>query len=200
MKKTVLFLLASVLLLAGCNRGLKFTVQGTLDDVRIPYADSVKVVCERIEKPILAAVTNHAFQLQGKVEKPSIAKLQAVGTERRTTRPFILEEGAISFREGRAYGTPLNDSTEAFTKRLNDISKQYAGQQEELKKAIQKEFSAFVSRHPKDPCAIYAIMVGNRRVEPEFLRSLIDMTAPEIKNDGEIHALYGRLKKISQDE
>ena len=201
MKKSVLFLLASVLVLAGCNRGLPFTVQGTLSDVRIPIADTLKVVCEGLATPtIQTAVVDRAFQFQGKVEKPTIAKLQAVGSERRNTRTFILEKGTISFRDGRAYGTPLNDSTEAFSKRLSDISKQFVGQPEGLKKAIQQEFSAFVSRHPKDPCAIYAILVGNHRLEPEFLRGLIDTTAPEIKNDGEIHALYGRLKRMDQDD
>lgn len=200
MKKNVLFLLASVLVLAGCNRGLPFTVQGTLSDIRIPLADTVKIVCEGLEAPILTPVVNRAFQFQGKVEKPSIAKLQALGSERRNTRPFILEKGTINFRDGRAYGTPLNDSTEAFSKRLSDISKRYAGQQDELKKALYLEFSAFVSRHPKDPCAVYAIMVGNHRLEPEFLRGLIDSTAPEVKNDGEVHALYGRLKQMNQDE
>ena len=200
MKKSALFLLASVLVLAGCNRGLPFTVQGTLNDVRIPIADTLTVVCEGLERPLLLPVVDRAFQFQGKLDKPSIAKLQAVGSERRNTRTFILEKGTISFRDGHAYGTPLNDSTEAFSKRLSDISKQFAGQQEELKEAIHQEFSAFVSRHPKDPCAVYAIMVGNHRLEPEFLRGLIDITAPEVKNDGEVHALYGRLKRMNQDE
>ena len=200
MKKSALFLLASVLVLAGCNRGLPFTVQGTLNDVRIPIADTLTVVCEGLERPLQVPVVDRAFHFQGKVERPTIAKLQAVGSERRNTRTFILEKGTINFRDGRAYGTPLNDSTEAFSKRLSDISKQFAGQQEELKEAIHQEFSAFVSRHPKDPCAVYAIMVGNRRLEPEFLRGLIDITAPEIKNDGEVHALYGRLKRMDQDE
>ena len=200
MKKSALFLLASVLVLAGCNRGLPFTVQGTLNDVRIPIADTLTVVCEGLERPIQVPVVDRAFHFQGKVERPTIAKLQAVGSERRNTRTFILEKGTINFRDGRAYGTPLNDSTEAFSKRLSDISKQFAGQQEELKEAIHQEFSAFVSRHPKDPCAVYAIMVGNHRLEPEFLRGLIDITAPEVKNDGEVHALYGRLKRMDQDE
>lgn len=200
MKKSVLFLLASVLVLAGCNRGLPFTVQGTLNDVRIPIADTLTVVCEGLERPLQVPVVDRAFHFQGKVERPTIAKLQAVGSERRNTRTFILEKGTINFRDGRAYGTPLNDSTEAFSKRLSDISKQFAGQQEELKEAIHQEFSAFVSRHPKDPCAVYAIMVGNHRLEPEFLRGLIDITAPEVKNDGEVHALYGRLKRMDQDE
>ena len=200
MKKSALFLLASVLVLAGCNRGLPFTVQGTLNDVRIPIADTLTVVCEGLERPLQVPVVDRAFHFQGKVERPTIAKLQAVGSERRNTRTFILEKGTINFRDGRAYGTPLNDSTEAFSKRLSDISKQFAGQQEELKEAIHQEFSAFVSRHPKDPCAVYAIMVGNHRLEPEFLRGLIDITAPEVKNDGEVHALYGRLKRMDQDE
>jgi hypothetical protein len=43
-------------------------------------------------------------------------------------------------------------------------------------------------------------MIGNHRLEPEFLRGLIDATAPEIKNDGEVHALYGQLKRMSGDE
>ena len=200
MKKSALFLLASVQVLAGCNRGLPFTVQGTLNDVRIPIADTLTVVCEGLERPLQVPVVDRAFHFQGKVERPTIAKLQAVGSERRNTRTFILEKGTINFRDGRAYGTPLNDSTEAFSKRLSDISKQFAGQQEELKEAIHQEFSAFVSRHPKDPCAVYAIMVGNHRLEPEFLRGLIDITAPEVKNDGEVHALYGRLKRMDQDE
>jgi len=200
MKRSALFLLASVAVLAGCSSGGKFTVRGTLDDVRFPAADSVRIAYETMEKPLQAAVLNNAFTIKGTVAEPTIAKLSTVGTERRNTRVFILEKGEITFRDGQVSGTPLNDSTQAFMMRLSDISKQYAGQQEELRKAIEGEYTAFVSRHPNDPCAIYAIMIAYRRVNPAFLLKLIESTSASIRNDMEIHPLYTRLKMMSRDE
>lgn len=200
MKRSILFLLASIAVLAGCSRGGKFIVHGTLDSVRFPAIDSVHIISETMEKPLRAAVLDNAFTIKGKVAEPTIAKLNTVGTGQRKTWLFILEKGDITFRDGWATGTPLNDSTKEFANQLSDISKQYAGQKEEQRKAIEEVFTAFVSRHPDDPCAVFAILTANRRVNPTFLLGLIESTSASVKNDADIYPLYSQLKKMPRDE
>jgi hypothetical protein len=195
MKKHVIFLLAATaLLLVGCGRGQKFTVQGTMKDTGFPAADSVKIEYEMMKAPLRSAVKDGAFSIKGRVEKPVFAKVSTLGAERRHSVSCILEKGDISFRKGLAYGTPLNDSTEAFTLRISQTAKKYSGQKEAQVKAIENEFAAFVSRHANDPCAIYAIMFGNHKLRAGFLRELIASTSPEIRNNGEIHSLEMELR------
>ena len=197
MKKSVLFLLASVAVLAGCSRGQKFTVQGTLDDVDFPaHADSVKLEYELMPAPIQGPVTSKSFMLAGSVKKPIIARLSTIGTLRRNTRTLILEKGNITFQNGYAVGTPLNDSTYAFSHRVAEIAKANAADKGAQKAAVEKEFSDFVSRHKNDPCAVYAILFANHRLEPKFIRDLIKSTSPEIQNDGEVHGLNSTLKRL----
>ena len=194
MRKSLFLLLATATVLTGC--GQKFHVNGTLDGAKFPAADTVAIVYEMMPAPIQAAVKDDAFKMAGKLKKPIIAKLNTVGTERRNTRVFILEKGNITFKDGLAVGTPLNDSTYAFSRRVVDLAKQYAGDPSGRKEAINKEFSDFVSRHKNDPCAVYAILYGNRRLSPLFLRELIKSTSPEIQNDGEVHGLNALLERL----
>ena len=192
MKKRVILLLAAAAVLVGC--GQKFTVQGTLDDLKFPAADSVVVEYETMTAPIKAAVQDGAFTLSGKVKKPTFAKVSTLGVSPRFTRVLVLEKGHISFKDGRAVGTPLNDAADAFTKSLNELNHQYQDP-ESRREALEKAFSDFVSKHKKDPCAIYAILLGNHRMTPEFLLELIQSTSSEIQNDGDIHSLAKQLKK-----
>ena len=190
MKRIAIVLLAATCLLAGCSRGQKFTVHGTEQDTGFKGAEAVKIEYELMEKPLQAPMQDGAFTIKGKVDKPVVAKLSAVGMEKKMRWYFILEKGDISFKKGMGYGTPLNDSTFAFTHRIADIAKQYTGQKEIQVKAIEDEFKAFVSRHADDPCAIIAIMFGNHKLRSDALMDLIEATSPAIRNDGEIRAIY----------
>ena len=194
MKRIAIVFLAATCLLAGCSRGQKFTVQGTLRDTGFKGATAVKVEYEMIEEPLEAPVTDDAFKVQGRVKKPIIAKIQAVGTEKRMTRTFILEKGDITFERGYAVGTPLNDSTVAFVHRISDLAKKYSGQKEPQVKAIEEEFTSFITRHADDPCAIWALKFGHHKVRRELLRDLIKVTSPAIRNDGEVRALDKELR------
>ena len=190
MKRIAIVLLAATCLLAGCSRGQKFTVHGTEQDTGFKGAEAVKIEYELMEKTLQAPMQDGAFTIKGKVDKPVVAKLSAIGMEKRMHWFFILEKGDISFKKGMGYGTPLNDSTLAFTHRIADIAKQYTGQKEIQVKAIENEFQAFVSRHADDPCAIIAIMFGNHKLHGDVLLDLIDSTSPAIRNDGEIRSIY----------
>lgn len=194
MKRIAIILLAATCLLTGCSRGHKFTVQGTLRDAGFKGATAVKVEYEMLQEPFEAPVVDDAFKVQGRVKKPTIAKLQAIGTEKRITRVFIAEKGDIVFERGYASGTPLNDSTRAFIHRVSDLAQKYKGQKELQTKAIEEEFTAFVTRHSDDPCAVYALMFGNHKFEADLMRKLINGLSPEMKNDGEIHALEKELR------
>jgi hypothetical protein len=195
MKRIILLTLAAATcLLAGCSRGQKFTIQGTLKDARFLSADSLRLEGEQLDKTVIAPVEDGSFVLHGKVKKASIGKVFTIGMGRRDSRFLILEKGTISFKDGRPYGTRLNDSTDAFTQRLNNLKKQFEDPDEQ-QKALENEFSAFVSRHKNDPCATYAILLGVNRMRPDFLLSLINSTSPAIQNDGDVHALREQLKK-----
>ena len=194
MKKSVILLLASVAVLAGCAK--KFNVQATLDSAKLPATESVVVEYETMEAPIKAAVKDDAFKIAGKAKKSCIAKLSTVGVDPKRTRVFIIEKGDISFQDGLPCGTPLNDSITAFSYRVNVAAKQHIGDTEGLKTAVNKEFSDFVSRHKNDPCAVYAILYGNHRLDKKFLRDLIKSTSRQIQNDGEVHGILSDLENL----
>ena len=193
MKRFVIVLTALALLATGCQKGQKFTVQGTVKETGFKDATSVKIEYELMEKALEAPVADEAFLIKGRVQKPVIAKLSAVGGEKRMERYFILEKGDITFERGMACGTPLNDSTMAFTHRVADIAQKFKGQRDLQVLNIKKEFTAFVSRHPDDPCAIYAAKFGHNKLDKDFLLDLIESTSKEIQHDGEMRALYKEL-------
>ena len=193
MKRIVIVLTALALLATGCQKGQKFTVQGTVKETGFKDATSVKIEYELMENTLEAPVAGEAFLIKGRVPKPMFAKLSAIGGEKRMVRYFILEKGDITFKRGMACGTPLNDSTLAFTHRVSDIAQQYKGQRELQVQHIKEEFTAFVSRHKDDPCAIYAVMFGHNKLNKDFLLDLIESTSKEIQHDGEMRALYKEL-------
>ena len=107
---------------------------------------------------------------------------------------FILEKGNITFEKGYAVGTPLNDSTYAFIHRISDLAKKYTGQKEPQVKAIEEEFTSFITRHANDPCAVWALKFGHHKIRRDLLLELIDVTSPAIQNDGEVSALKKELR------
>ena len=198
MRRIVLLIAAAACLAVGCSRSQKFTVQGTLKDIKFPKADSVRMESELLEKPIFAPVNDKAFIIQGKVKEPTIGKIFTVGTKRRNARFMILEKGTISFKDGIPYGTPLNDSTAAFTERLKSLNEKFPNKEEDKdarQKAFENEFITFVARHKDDPCAVYAILLAQNRMEPEVVLRLIRSTSTRIQNDGDVHALKKDLTR-----
>jgi len=198
MRRIVLLIAATACLAVGCSRSQKFTVQGTLDDFKFPKADSVRLESELLDKAIFAPVTDKAFVINGKVKEPTIGKIFTVGTKRRNARFMILEKGTISFKDGIPYGTPLNDSTAAFTERLKSLNEKFPNREEDKEarqKAFENEFIDFVARHKDDPCATYAILLAQNRMEPEVILRLIRSTSLKIQNNSDVHALKKDLSK-----
>ena len=195
MKRILLFLAVAACMVSGCHRPQKFTVQGTLKDIKFSKADSVRMESELLQKPIFAPVEDKAFVINGKVKDRTIGKIFAIGSYRREAKFMILEKGTISFKDGLAYGTPLNDSTAAFTERLRAVKNKYPNPEDRelLKKSVEDEFFAFVARHKNDPCAVYAILLGHNRLDNATLLKLIQSTSPEIQLDGDVHALKASL-------
>ena len=67
MRRIFLLIAAAATLAVGCSRSQKFTVEGSLRDIKFPKADSVRMESELLDKPIIAPVNDRAFVLQGKV-------------------------------------------------------------------------------------------------------------------------------------
>ena len=191
MKRTsVYLLLAAALLLAGCGRGSSFVVKGTLEDARITTpVDSVMVLNDQLPVALKAPVEKGEFKVSGKVDGAAFSWLSGLGGSRRVNRPFVAEKGTITFQEGLACGTPLNDENFAFTKRLQGLKDQYSG--DALKEATLKEFTDFLALHPSDPCALYAIhLADGSRLPGAWVKQIIEAAAPAIQNDSEIKAIY----------
>ena len=121
----------------------------------------------------------------------------AIGSYKRQAKFMILEKGTITFKNGYAYGTPLNDSTAAFSERLRSMKNKYPNPEdmELLRQSVEDEFFAFVARHKNDPCAVYAILLAHKRLENDKLLKLIQSTSPEIQLDGDVHAIKASLTK-----
>ena len=191
MKRTsVYFLLAAMLLLAGCGRGSTFVVKGTIESARLPSAtDTVIVLNDQLQAAIKAPVTNGAFTVRGRIQEPTYCRLSNVGEGRRITRSFIAEKGTITFEGGLARGTRLNEETYAFTKRLQGLKENYSGN--ELGEATKKEFLDFIAKHPADPCAYYAIhLADSRRMPGDFMEAIIEAADPVIRKDPDIKSIY----------
>lgn len=190
MKRILLFLAAAACLASGCTRYQKFTVQGNLRDIKFTKADSLRLESDLLDKPLVVPVNDKDFVIKGKVSSPCIGKIFS-SSARRKSQFLILEKGTISFKDGLACGTPLNDSTAAFTERVKAVAHKYSNPEDrELrKKAIEDEFASFVSRHKDDPCAAYAILLAKNRIESDVILKLIQSASPKIQNDGDVKAL-----------
>ena len=201
MKRIALFLAAAACLLAGCSRTQKFTFQGDFDSARITVAaDSLLLQSDGLPVPVVIPVKDKSFSFSGEVKKPCLASLKPLVANAPKIYPdLILEKGNITFQDGRAVGTPLNDAIVQFVDRLKGFRTEYPGNPEGLKKAVEDEFVSFVTAHKNDPCATYTILLARGRVSKETLQKLISTASPEVQNVGEIRQLKNELKrKVSE--
>lgn len=200
MKRTLVILMAAACIFAGCSRSLKFTVESDVASAGLPvYADSVMIEYETMVQPVKAAVHQKAFTIQGKVDKPTFAQIRAVGAQRKSSKSLILEKGTITFQQGRACGTPLNDATFQFHQRLKEISEAHKGKQD-LMPAIEAEFFSFVAGHKNDPCAVYAILLSSHVLSRDAITRLIASASPDVRNNGEVRSLSRKLNNAGPNE
>ena len=190
----LLTIAAAACLAVGCQRGLKFTVTSDIESAKFPPCTAVILSSEQLAQPVEVEVKDGAFVIQGKVEKPAYATLVPNSNDRKGTRALILEKGTITFQEGKAVGTPLNDAIVDFTRQLKDVFAQHPSGSPELIAAVDQTYLDFVTLHKDDPCAVFAIMHANRRISPQTQEKLIAAVSPEIRNQGEVRMASFRLK------
>lgn len=200
MKHTVFYLLAAACILTGCHRMQKFTISGETSAAGLPDdAQTIQLVSEGLDHPLIATVTDGAFSFQGEVKEPVLAKFVSSSANQQHFPSVILEKGNITFENNRPVGTPLNDANKAFIEQLQAIRKEHAGNRDALVKATDEAYLAFVTQHKKDPCAVFAILLADRRLAPETILKLIAAASPENQNVGEVRTLKSRLsKKVGQ--
>lgn len=195
MKRIVLFLAAATCVLAGCSRNQKFTVSGDLAAAGLPESiTSFQIVSTGLDKPIDVEVKDKAFSVRGEIKKPAFAKLVSSSPDQKVYPALILEKGDITFSDFRPVGTPSNDADKAFTDQLTEIRKQHTGNREETMKAAEEAFFAFVAQHKNDPCAVFAIMLADRRLLPETVLKLIESAGPDVRNEGEVRQLSKKMQ------
>lgn len=200
MKRTFVILMAATCVFAGCSRSLRFTVESDVTSAGLPsYADSVMIEYETMVQPLKAAVQKKAFTIEGKVDKPVLAQIRAVGRDRKSSKTLILEKGTISFQNGLACGTPLNDATLAFTHHLKEVAEQHKGSKD-LLPAIEEAFASFVNEHKNDPCAAYAILLAKGRLPKDVITKLIASAGPDVQNHGDVRSLSRMLQNAGPDE
>ena len=200
MKRTLVILMAATCVFAGCSRSLRFTVESDVTSAGLPsYADSVMIEYETMVQPLKAAVQKKAFTIEGKVDKPVLAQIRAVGRDRKSSKTLILEKGTISFQNGLACGTPLNDATLAFTHHLKVVAEQHKGSKD-LLPAIEEAFASFVNEHKNDPCAAYAILLAKGRLPKDVITKLIASAGPDVQNHGDVRSLSRMLQNAGPDE
>lgn len=200
MKRTLVILMAATCVFAGCSRSLRFTVESDVTSAGLPsYADSVMIEYETMVQPLKAAVQKKAFTIEGKVDKPVLAQIRAVGRDRKSSKTLILEKGTISFQNGLACGTPLNDATLAFTHHLKEVAEQHKGSKD-LLPAIEEAFASFVNEHKNDPCAAYAILLAKGRLPKDVITKLIASAGPDVQNHGDVRSLSRMLQNAGPDE
>lgn len=194
MKKNriVLFFIAGCILV-GC-KARKFDIQADLETAGFRAAESVQVQSEVLEAPLTAEIKDGHFALSGKVKKPAFAKLSLIGGISRQGYPFVLEPGHIVFTEKHAEGTPLNDSTAAFVRGIQELDAAMKGQPEKLVPAVNAKVKAYVQRHAKDPSSIYVILFAQGGLSKEELKELIGLLSPELQNEGAVRSIIQSLK------
>ena len=199
MKRTVLYLLAAVCILAGCSRTQKFKISGDLASAGLPEdTESIQLVSEGLSQPLTAVVTDGTFAFEGEVEKPVLAKFVSSSRKQQRFPSLILEKGDITFEDSRPVGTPLNEANKLFIQQLKDIRKENAGNRDAFVKATEEAYLAFVKEHKKDPCAVFAILLADQRLAPETVLKLIATASPDNQNVGEVRSLKARTKKKTE--
>jgi hypothetical protein len=198
MKRIVIFLTTLALLATGCQKQQKFTVSGTLWDAGFPTsAESIAIVSDAIDTPFEAIVEGDAFQIKGAVKKPVLAQLKASGQER-LSKQFILEEGAILFKDGSACGTPLNDAILQFSNDITKVLRESNQNLEDSEEALENTFFSFVAEHKDDPCAIFAILKGVTFLTPEAVVRLIGTASSAVQQDATVIAWKERMQHLAE--
>lgn len=194
MKRIAILLTALALVATGCNKGQKFTLNGTLETARFNAAtDSLLLQSDALPTIQSIQVTDGQFSYAGKVEKSAAATLKGIGGPI-VTKYVVLEKGDITFQDGFPCGTPLNDAYGELLRSLQAVAKEHPGDAEAVYAAALPVLRAYVSDHAKDPSAVVALMSARRFTKPEALAELIALTSPEVQNDGNIHWIKKQLQ------
>lgn len=196
MKRLVFFMTVLALVATGCNQGKKFTVSGDLKSSGMaPYADTLVLTSEAFEAPVKLAVQNKRFQFNDRVKKPAYANLTVLGHENRYNTSLILEKGTVTFQDGQACGTPLNDAAVQFLAEIKEIVQVNKEDKEVCRNLLKEAFFAFVAQHKDDPCAIFAILRSYTALYPADVIALIESASPEVQNNGAVRSLKTKMKQ-----
>lgn len=194
MKRIAIFMTALAILATGCSKGQKFTLESDLASAHFdPKTESLVLESDVLSEPVTIPVQNGRFSYSGRVEKPAVATLKAVGGK--VSSPMlVLEKGVISFQDGLACGTKLNDNAADFLRSIREIPKKHPGDRAATTEEAVQAAHKYVDDHAKDPSVILALSIARRFVSPEEMLQLIESTSPAIQNDSHVQLMKVVLK------
>ena len=198
MKRIVIFMTLLALLATGCKREQKFTLTSDLNEARFDLkTDSLTLQSEALPTPVTVYVKDGVFSCTGELEKPAIATLRGGGIMN-TTRQLILEKGTITFKNGLACGTPLNDAVYDLSQSLRKLEGDRFGDKEANAEEAVKQTREYLAKHNNDPSAVVALLAVRRFTSPQTMSELIDMTSKEVQNDGSIRRIKSQIAKVKK--
>lgn len=165
MKKTLLGVVASVLMLTACNEkgggDYSFSWKSDIFEENGITIDSIKVEDEDgTVLPVKTTITKDELKFEGSIDKPTLAKLTIFasmdGQQASPSEiPIILEAGkmVVDDKTGSVTGTPLNDSINKFETRLFEIY--------EHEDSVSALLRQFVANNKDNVAGISAMTNGN---------------------------------------
>ena len=196
MKRIAMIMAALAILVTGCSRGQKFTLQGTLETANFKQApDSLLLQSDDLPTTYTFPVKDGAFTFSGRVERPVLATLKELGTKV-VNKPLVLEKGTITFEKGFPRGTPLNEAFYALNQQVKETFEANRETPQNVQDAVFKVFQDYLTQHSNDPSAVIAIMSAKRYMRPDQMSELIALTSKSVQNDSHVDKIKMEIRMI----
>ncbi len=158
--KKILFLAATILVLASCSKSTSFKITGEASDsLKFAYYSHDYFNSDKVDS---VAVSDGKFVIEGDVDTVTFA---FVALEDGRSWNIVLEPGEITLCNdgGTATGTPLNDAFTEFVKKMNVL---------EDETSIKESFAELVKAHPDDILGAYIVETAKQLISPTFAQEL----------------------------
>ena len=195
MKRIALIMAALAILVTGCGKGQKFTLKGDMQTANFKVTvDSLILQSDGLPVVHVIPVKDGAFSFTGRVAHPAFATLKAPG-ETIEIKQFILEKGTITFDHGLARGTPLNEAIFELNQQVREVMMQNRQNRDVIPEKTFELFHDYLTKHPKDPSAVSALMIARHFTKPDKISELIALTSKSIQKERHVQQLNMAIRQ-----